>query len=132
MTGKYYYLGKNGLEYATFDDADNKKAGYGGGCVGKRFHNPVKQWEPVYENMESTTVATPTAAQVVPENYVAPLNQIPESVETPLVDTPQNVTEYDAMDLPQLKKVLADKGYQIKGNLKRETIIEKLKSLKPL
>lgn len=90
MAGKYYYLGKNGLEYATKDDADK----HGGGCVGQRFHNPVKQWEPVYEEIEST--------------------------------------EYDAMDLPQLKKVLQDKGYQIKGNLKRETIIEKLNSLKTL
>lgn len=114
MTGKTYYLGKNGLEYAEIEDANK----YGGGCVGKRFHNPVKQWEPVYED--------------VPSGLNDHTTLIEDETIVPLVDTPQNVTEYDAMGLPQLKKVLQDKGYQIKGNLKRETIIAKLKSLKPL
>lgn len=117
MTGKYYYLGKNGLEYAEIEDAQK----YGQGCVGKRFHNPVKQWEPVYE----TVSPDPTNGMTV----AAPKE---DAIVTPLVDTPQNVTEYDAMDLPSLKKALQDKGYQVKGNLKRETIIAKLKSLQPL
>ncbi len=120
MTGKYYYLGKNGLEYANMEDAKN----HGGGCVGQRFHNPVKQWEPVYEDVSAVSAST-----VVPGDE---LTSVTSETKEPLVDTPQNITEYDAMDLPALKKILADKGYQIKGNLKRETIIEKLKSLKPL
>jgi len=117
MSGKFYYLGKNGLEYAEIEDANK----YGGGCVGKRFHNPIKQWEPVYETVSSDpTSGMPVAAPI--EDKILP----------PLVDTPQNITEYDAMDLPSLKKALQDKGYQVKGNLKRETIITKLKSLQSL
>lgn len=117
MPGKYYYLGKNGLEYANKYDADK----YGNGCVGQRFDNPIKQWEPVYENVNTTDPEIETVG--------VPAEILENEINVPLVDTPQNVTEYDAMDLPQLKKILRDKGYDIKGNLKRETIIEKLKSL---
>lgn len=106
VNGKWYYKGNDGLEYATIEDARK----YGGGVVGKRFHQPMKIWEPVYEEMTEEAVKV---------NAKAALGH----------DTPQAVTEYDNMDIPQLKEVLRAKGYAIKGNPKRETIIEKLKSL---
>jgi len=109
MTGKYYFLGKNGLEYATIDDA--KK--YGGGAVGQRFHNPIKKYEPIpYDPVDTTNLVENT-----------------DTVFPASVNVPQAISEYDNMEIIQLKEVLRNKGYVVKGNPKRETLIAKLKSL---
>lgn len=106
MTSRYYYLGNDGKEYFELEDA--KK--YGGGVKGKRFHNPVKTYEPVYETesvqtlTENVPVATPATASMA-------------------------LSDFDNLDVAQLKEILRGKGYIIKGNPKRETLLEQIKKI---
>ena len=111
---KVYYKAKNGLEYAELADANK----YGGGAVGKRYHESVKKWEPVYEDLEQSQ-NTPKVQQTANANDMTNVG----------VDAPQAANDFDGMDKEQLKVALRSKGYPIKGNPSEATLREKLKLL---
>jgi len=110
MADKIYYKGRNGLEYAEYSDAVK----YGGGAVGKRVHQPVKKWEPIYDELSVDDV--PTGAPVT-------------NTPNPQVDAPTAVSDFDGMDKEQLKTALKTKGYTMKGNPSEATLRERLKVL---
>ncbi len=105
--GRYYYLGKDGKEYFTREDADK----YGSGAVKKRWHSPVKEYEDLYGELDKEE---------------APMTQ---ATETDVVNVPEGIMEYDQLDVAQMKAVLLRKGIKPVGNQSRETLLAKLKSL---
>lgn len=116
LQGKWYFKGRNRLEYATKEDADK----YGGGAIGRRFHTPIKQWEPIYDEIPSEVESN--EVQVNVPSIIPPKEEI-------MVDTPQAVSDYSNFTPIQLRELLRTKGYAIRGNPSRDTMITKLKSL---
>ena len=123
--GVYRYLGADGKEYAEKHDAIK----YGGGLKGQRYHDPVKRYEPV-----------PYDAPVEPETKEEAKEEPQEeaSIESPLTGrTPgeeiannsQALMEFDHLEAPALREILRAKGYLIKGNPSKATLLEKLKQL---
>lgn len=112
--GRYYYLGKDGKEYFIADDAHK----YGGGVVGRRYHNPIKKYE------EYKYDPAPDEAANAP--VIAP-NDVP--MTTSVGQASLALTEFDHMEVPQLKEILRSKGYTIKGNPGKDKLLEQIKKI---
>lgn len=129
--GVWRYLGTDGKEYPDADDAQK----YGGGLKAKRWHSPVKEWQPVYEDIakEDAPVQVVSQSQTTPQTTTVTIAQATVPIVTTPVQAAQDAanslafSEYDSLDIMQLKENLRQKGYIIRGNPKRETLLEKLK-----
>lgn len=119
--GKTYYLAKNGLEYPEYADAVK----YGGGAVGQQTREVKKTFEPLtYEDIQKAEAKSTPQVPSIPLP-TSPSAQMPQ----PFNMVPQAVSEFDNMDVIALKEALKAKGYGVRGNPKRETLLAKLKSL---
>ena len=113
-SGNYYYLGSDGKEYFTADDAQK----YGGGLKGRRWHTPHKVYEAVkYDDI----VAKETTGQMVPE--------VKEVKAAVVAANSLSLTEFDHLSEEQMKEILRQKGVPPRGNPKRETLLKMLKAL---
>ena len=122
MEGVYYYLGQNGKEYFTAQDAEK----IGGGLKGRRFHNPKK----VYETVKYEDIVPSTTTTTVP--VITPSVQV---IQTPAEAVAANSlasTEYDNLTKEQLREALRQKGIPIRGNPSENTMRTALKATSPL